>query len=255
MNTIPYLERFLMKLNLKPKAAVADILICTPDITGDLFKQCVRNVLRTVGSYNVHIIALHNGWDPTFSHAHEINRCLSFAERPLITLDDDTTVEGNWFNAMMEVSLDPSASVVATTVYRKNYGLWSTGALFDKKGDAVMWREPIKQPVYMPCAASCCWLIKKKVFRMNEILYKKYHFDSDFTLSNWEQGYPLVIVPATVFHISGGQMKKKPERVKCIESDKCNFREKWLESGRYQKIITDNWNKWAPGAKALMSGI
>jgi hypothetical protein len=77
------------------------ILICTPDIKSPRFHTCLDSVLETTQGeqYDLHIV--DNRRDPNFSHQRELNRVILTADGPIITLDDDVIVSGNWYQALL----------------------------------------------------------------------------------------------------------------------------------------------------------
>jgi len=206
------------------------ILICTPDQHTPRFQSCLDSVYRTTRGIPCSVMVLDNRGDPEFRHASEINRALMMANGPLITLDDDVTVVGDWLPAMLEAATE-NVAIVALSVWRNPSHLWSRALSFDAKGRPINWKGEISQPTPVPAACSCCWLINDPDMRMS-LDYTKYYFDPDACFHAWHRGQRVIVLPQPVYHEGAGATRDSGGNVAAlVDRDRAAFRRTWITSG------------------------
>jgi len=236
-----------MKLTLESEIARRmSILICTPDSTSNRFRQCYNAVLETTRDFTYDLRIFDNRGSVNFSHIREINKAIDIADGPLITIDDDVIVSGNWLGAMLN-QLVPSVGIISCTSTNERGQIRSKGATFRKDGVAVLLKREINDPIYVPCVGSCCSLINVSVLNglRYSTEYQKYCFDPDLSFRLWEKGLSTVVIPEKVFHDSGGTMRDlNIDRKPFMRADEEVLRKKWIETYRLQEIYDRHSHLW-----------
>lgn len=206
------------------------ILICTPDQHSLRFQACLDSVYHTTRGIPCSVMVLDNRGDPNFSHATEINRALTTVDGPLVTLDDDVIVTGDWLPAMMEAA-SPNVGIIACSVWRNSNLLWSRALTFDQTGKVRNWKGDITHATPVPAACSCCWLINDPDMRMSRD-YTKYYFDPDACFHAWHRGQRVIVLPQPVYHEGAGATRDSAGNVAAIvDRDRAVFERTWITSG------------------------
>ena len=206
------------------------ILICTPDSQSPRFVRCYESLIKTTQGIDYDLHIFDNRRRKDFSHAAEINRALAMADGPIITLDDDVTVTGDWLPAMLEAATE-NVAIVALSVWRNPSHLWSRALSFDAKGKPINWKGEITQPTAVPAACSCCWLINDPDMRMS-LDYTKYYFDPDACFHAWHRGQRVIVLPQPVYHEGAGATRDSGGNVAAlVDRDRAVFRRTWITSG------------------------
>lgn len=237
--------------------ARSTILICTPDQHSLRFQSCLDSVYRTTRGIPCSMMVLDNRGDPNFSHAAEINRALTISNGPLVTLDDDVTVSGDWLPAMQEAAL-PHVGIVACSVWRNPELLWSRALSFDQTGKVHNWKGNITHATPVPAACSCCWLINTqagvtacatgsgtRTFPAASVMYRKYYFDPDMCFRLWNQGLQTVVIPEPAYHEGAGATRQLCGSITdVLSADREAFRRTWITSGWLEDLRAQYGALW-----------
>lgn len=214
------------------------ILICTPDSMSSRFRKCYDSLLGTTQDHEYALRIFDNRGDPNFSHIKQINKAIDIADGPLVTIDDDVVLEGQWLNALLK-QVTPTVGIVSCTSTNEKGQIRSKGATFTKQGVAKLLRREINEPIFVPCTGSCCSLINVPVLRELRYSqeYKKYCFDPDLSFRLWERGLSTIVVPEKVWHDSGGTMRDLAiDRRPFMKTDEATLKAKWIDTGRLQEV-------------------
>lgn len=230
------------------------ILICTPDSQSPRFVRCYESLIKTTQGIDYDLHIFDNRRRKDFSHAAEINRALDIAEGPLLTMDDDVVLSGNWLPAML-AQLGPGVGIISPSSTDTMGRIRSRGATFRRNGSAALFRGDIKAPIYVPCVGSCCSLINTAALAGMRYShdYKKYCFDPDMSFRLWERGLSTVVIPEKIIHDSGGTMRDLGiDREPYMRHDEEVFRKKWIDSGRLDELYERHAHLWPEGLQKIL---
>lgn len=230
------------------------ILICTPDSNGVRFRRCYDALKNTTQGIPYDLRIFDNGGNPDFSHAREINKALSITDGPLLTMDDDVVVSGNWLQALLD-QLSPSVGIISPTSTLMDGRVRQRGATFTSNGKAVLFRGEIEAPIYVPCVGSCCSLINTVALRELRYSreYKKYCFDPDLSFRLWERGISTMVIPEKVIHDSGGAMRDMGiDRAPIEAHDGAVLKRIWIDSGRLQALCERHSHLWPEELRRIL---
>jgi GT2 family glycosyltransferase len=182
---------------------------------------------------------MDNRRDPDFSHQRELNKAILTADGPIITLDDDVIVSGNWYQALL-YQARCNVGFVACSASDSLGRLRTRGATFTQQGKAVLWRGDMDKPAYVPCSGSFCCLLNVTEWPAGlrfSLEYKKYCFDPDLCFQLWEHGLSCIAIPETIIHESGGAIKETTaNRAALFQHDERVFKAKWIDTRRLQQV-------------------
>ena len=230
------------------------ILICTPDSTSMRFRRCYNSLLTTTKGHSYDLRIFDNRGDKDFSHITEINKALDIADGPMVTIDDDVVLEGNWLDALLN-QVTPTVGIVSCTSTNERGQIRSKGATFTKHGVAKLLRREINEPIFVPCTGSCCSLINTPTLgglRYSHE-YKKYCFDPDLSFRLWERSISTIVVPEKVWHDSGGTMRDLGiDRRPFAQADEATFKKKWIDTGRLQELYDRHSLLWPEELRSIL---
>ncbi len=228
------------------------LLTCTPDIESDLFRRHVKAVKSTPGDFE-HIV-FDNNRGADFNHAREINRGIRVARnRYLITLDDDLIGRGDWLRGLGRAVEATGASVAGGIQRYEDGTINHSGGYVLPSGRTGHDLDEIEELSFYPYLCSAVMLIDRDFCIEKEIYFdenfKKYYQEVDFCLRIWEAGGTVVSTPqCDVFHLIGqamGEVKVLPETIDLKDLD--YFRKKWIDTGRFERVVTLNERKFKTG--------
>ena len=222
------------------------ILVCTPDSHSPRFVRCYESLIKTTQGMDYDLHIFDNRKRKDFSHAAEINRALDIAEGPLLTMDDDVVLSGNWLPAML-AQLGPGVGIVSPSTTFPDGRILSRGATFRRNGEAVLFRGEISAPIYVPCVGSCCSLINTQALAgmRYSLEYQKYCFDPDMSFRLWERGLSTIVIPEIIIHDSGGTMRDLGiNRKPLFRHDEEVFRKNWINTGRLDDVYERYSHHW-----------
>jgi len=210
------------------------VLICTPDSSTDRFKRCYDAVLETTKGISYDLRIVDNRRTDKFSQQNEINKAIQIADGPVINMDDDVIVQGQWFTGLLD-RVTPEVGLICCNMTNKS---------------------PIKAPITVAATGLCCTLLNAPVWT-NDILvdpgYKKYFFDPDLCLQLWEAGLQCKVIPEMIHHENGGAMAELGlDRYGPHAFDKAKFRARWIDSGRYETLKETYKDTWDCGIREKM---
>jgi len=196
----------------------ASVLICTPDSSTERFKRCYDAVIATTKGISFDLRIVDNRYTKTFSQQDEINKMKKIADGPVINMDDDVIVQGNWFNGLLD-RVTPEVGLICCNMTNKS---------------------DIPAPITAPATGLCCTLLNIPVWP-NQIVvdtgYKKYFFDPDLCLQLWAAGLQVKVIPEKIHHENGGAMKELGlDREGPHEHDRLRFKKRWIDSGKYAEL-------------------
>ncbi len=222
----------------KPKLPL-DILVCTPDATSALTQKCLKSLRETTAHIEYTLYIEDNHGVQPFNHAESMNEALDRTTGYLVTCDDDVTFTPGWLDSALDiVEADKDVGVVAFHLYDAPGKIWASSMWCEGAGDFHHCRTQFTEPRMIPSQCSACLLIAPTELRM-DTRYKKCRFEHDFQLRVWESGKKVIVSPAIVYHVRGGQFNRlvrKPERDKDYDNDERIYLEEWLNTGREKTI-------------------
>lgn len=230
------------------------ILICTPDSQSPRFVRCYKSLCSTTRGMAYDLMIYDNRRNLEFSHQTEINRALDISPGPLLTMDDDVVLSGDWLPAML-AQLGPGVGIISPSSTDTMGRIRSRGATFRRNGSAALFRGDIKAPIYVPCVGSCCSLINTAALAGMRYSheYKKYCFDPDMSFRLWERGLSTVVIPEKIIHDSGGTMRDLGiDREPYMRHDEEVFRKKWIDSGRLDELYERHAHLWPEGLQKIL---
>lgn len=194
------------------------VLVCTPDSSTARFKRCYDSILATTKGLSYDLRIVDNRHTDKFSQQAEINKAISIADGPVINMDDDVIVQGDWFCGLLNRAT-PEVGLICCNMTNKS---------------------PIATPIIAPATGLCCTLLNAPVWPKHiqvDTEYKKYFFDPDLCLQLWEAGLQCKVIPEMIHHESGGAMAELGlDRMGPHALDKARFRQKWIDSGHYAAL-------------------
>lgn len=226
-----------------PRPSSASILVCTPDVNSDLARRCIESVKLHTKNVPYELLIFENGKFGNFQHPREINRVLDTALGDVVvTLDDDVEVTEGWLEAMMAAA-QPDVGIVGCVNLQGGIAepdrIRSVAVIVQPDGSAVHFRQPITQPVAVPCSCSCCWLINDRSLRF-DLRYEKYYQEGDICLASWERGKKVIVVPQGIYHKGQGQMEAlgltRDAITKISNADRDRFIQQWITTGRMEAV-------------------
>ena len=105
------------------------ILICTPDSQSPRFVRCYKSLCSTTRGMAYDLMIYDNRRNLEFSHQTEINRALDISPGPLLTMDDDVVLSGDWLPAML-AQLGPGVGIISPSSTDTMGRIRSRGATF-----------------------------------------------------------------------------------------------------------------------------
>ena len=223
------------------------ILICTPRLRSERTYRCLNALNDTTIDIDYDLIIIDNRNRADFSHAREMNKAIRIAEGPLLVLDDDVIVSGDWLRNML-TCLGPGVGAVSCGAAASSGQLRTRGCTFRKDGEAVLWRGNIDGPVMVPATGSFCLLLNLPAWPAGLEFsreYHKYFFDPDLLLRLWEHGLSTITVPDVIIHESGGTMRDNGiDRAPLFAKDRETFRRTWIDTGRLDALYRNYSHHW-----------
>lgn len=203
------------------------ILVCTPDSASRRFQDCLAAILATTRGIPFDLRIVDNRFSTCFSQQDEINRQIETATGPVVNMDDDVVVRGDWLPALLDLARPDVGFACCNTTDR----------------------PAIEKPLCVPWTGLCCALLNVPVWPDGlrvDTSYKKYFFDPDLCLAVWEAGLKVMVSPAAVTHNSGGAVKEMGlDRQTLYDADKALFRQTWIDTGRYAALEGLYGHTWA----------
>lgn len=243
-----------MTENISVSIKKPTILICTPDSAAIRFRRCYNAILETTKDMQYDLLIFDNRYDKTFSHIQQLNKAISITDGPLITVDDDVIVAGNWLEALLN-QVTPHVGIVSCTSVTENGRILSKGATFRRDGVAILLRRDMKEIIHVPCVGSCCSLINTPVLNglRYSTEYQKYCFDPDLSFRLWERSLATIVIPEKVIHDSGGTMRDLHiDRTPLIKLDQEVFRKKWIETERLHEVYDRFSHLWPEELRRIL---
>ena len=202
------------------------VLVCTPDSTTERFRKCYDAIIATTKGISFDLRIVDNRKTTEFSQQREINMATRCASGPVINMDDDVVVEGDWFPALLE-EVRPEVGMACCSTYTS---------------------KPITERIIVPTTGLCCTLLNVPVWPTRQMIsyeYKKYFFDPDLCLSLWQHDLQSIVIPNKIVHDSGGGMRElRINRKPLFDYDKVIFRQNWIDSGKYEIIKLRHGHLW-----------
>lgn len=222
------------------------ILLCSPDIRSDITRRGLDSLVQHTDPKLYKLVLADNRRDVSFSHPHELNKCLKTLDTDyLVCLDDDVVLTPGWLEALLEAAeRDPSIGAVGCVhTYADGTINHSGGTFYYTNGS---WRSkqsvsPIEITVSSPYVCSACVLLRKTSLYFDES-YAKYRFEVDYCYRLWEMGLQVVVSPHQIHHLVNQQMLNKcgqnKEKVRAAHQlDEVVFSKIWYESGRLNALL------------------
>lgn len=226
-----------------------DVLVCTPDIASETTQRFLASLRDTTShiAYDLHVHD-NRGRKP-FVHATALNRALDAAQAAghnLLICDDDITFDDpQWLDKALDhaEALDNDFGAMGFNLYFPGHAKWATAVWnIPNIGSLVLSSQTYKAPVCIPMQCSACLLIAPTSIRFNPE-YKKYRVELEWFLTMWESGKRSYHIPANIHHDCGGQFKAiypdATERQKIYGPDEVLYRERWIKTGREEKILKE----------------
>ena len=222
------------------------IFLCTPDLTSSITRRCLESLASCTRQAEYKLLVADNRRDASFSHPHELNKCLETLDTEyLATLDDDVVLTPGWLESLLTVMeqnpLTGAAGCVHTfaegTLNHSGGTLYYAGGSW-KSRQSVM---PLEKTVFTPYVCSACSIFRRTDLRFDEA-YAKYRFEVDFCYRLWERGMNVQVVPHTIQHLVNQQMLSRcgNDQGKIRQSherDEVIFSKTWYESGRLNRLL------------------
>lgn len=231
------------------------ILVCTPKLRSERTYRCLNALNDSTLGIEYDLIIMDNRGRADFSHAREMNKAIRIAEGPLLVLDDDVIVSGDWLRNML-VCLGPGVGAVSPSAAASSGQMRTRGCTFRRDGEAVLWRGNIDGPTCVPGTGSFCLLLNLPAWPAGlefSLEYKKYFFDPDLLLRLWEHNLSTITTPDIIIHESGGTMREQHiDRAPLMAHDRQLFKRTWIDTGRLERLYEMYSHHWPAALRSIL---